>query len=64
MHRNRRAKIVATVGPASSSPEMLKTLFQAGDIWPVLAINAGFLLLSSMFWLGLTMMKFGRRLDD
>src|SRR5215813_2360413 len=30
MHRNRRAKIVATVGPASSSPEMLKALFLAG----------------------------------
>lgn len=30
MHRNRRAKIVATVGPASASPEMLKTLFLAG----------------------------------
>jgi pyruvate kinase len=30
MHRNRRAKIVATVGPASSSPHMLKALFLAG----------------------------------
>lgn len=30
MHRNRRAKIVATVGPASSSPAMLKALFLAG----------------------------------
>lgn len=30
MHRNRRAKIVATVGPASSSPAMLKALFMAG----------------------------------
>lgn len=30
MHRSRRAKIVATVGPASSSPEMLKALFLAG----------------------------------
>jgi pyruvate kinase len=30
MHRNRRAKIVATVGPASSSPEQLKELFLAG----------------------------------
>ena len=30
MHRNRRAKIVATVGPASSSPDVLKTLFLAG----------------------------------
>lgn len=30
MHRRRRAKIVATIGPASSSPEMLKSLFLAG----------------------------------
>lgn len=30
MHRNRRAKIVATVGPASAAPDMLKTLFLAG----------------------------------
>ncbi|MEN3349975.1 MAG: pyruvate kinase [Bradyrhizobium sp.] len=30
MRRHRRAKIVATVGPASDSPEMLKTLLLAG----------------------------------
>ncbi|NLH83666.1 MAG: pyruvate kinase [Phyllobacteriaceae bacterium] len=30
MRRHRRAKIVATVGPASASPEMLKKLFFAG----------------------------------
>jgi pyruvate kinase len=30
MRRYRRAKIVATVGPASASPEMLKGLFRAG----------------------------------
>lgn len=30
MFRTRRAKIVATVGPASASPEMLRTLFQNG----------------------------------
>ncbi|WGF86706.1 pyruvate kinase [Marinivivus vitaminiproducens] len=30
MHRQRHAKIVATVGPASSSPEMLRALFRAG----------------------------------
>ena len=30
MRRHRRAKIVATVGPASASPEMLRTLFLAG----------------------------------
>src|SRR6476620_871821 len=29
MRRHRRAKIVATVGPASASPEMLETLFLA-----------------------------------
>jgi pyruvate kinase len=30
MRRHRRAKIVATVGPASASPEMLQALFLAG----------------------------------
>ncbi len=30
MRRHRRAKIVATVGPASNTPEMLKRLFLAG----------------------------------
>ena len=30
MRRNRRAKIVATVGPASASPDMLEALFLAG----------------------------------
>jgi pyruvate kinase len=30
MHRQRQAKIVATIGPASASPEMLKKLFIAG----------------------------------
>ncbi|MEP3758472.1 MAG: pyruvate kinase, partial [Marinomonas sp.] len=28
--RNRKVKILATVGPASSSPEMLKKLFMEG----------------------------------
>jgi len=30
MRRNRRVKIVATLGPASSDPEMLERLFEAG----------------------------------
>jgi pyruvate kinase len=29
-HRNRRTKIIATIGPASSTPEMLAQLFHAG----------------------------------
>lgn len=30
MHRNRKAKIVATLGPASSDPKTLRTLFDTG----------------------------------
>ncbi len=30
MHRRRYAKIVATLGPASSSSEMIRALFEAG----------------------------------
>ena len=30
MRRHRHAKIVATLGPASSSPEMIRALFEAG----------------------------------
>jgi pyruvate kinase len=30
MRRNRQAKIVATLGPASSSPEVIRALFDAG----------------------------------
>jgi pyruvate kinase len=30
MHRDRNAKIVATLGPASSSPEIIRALFEAG----------------------------------
>src|SRR3569833_3441179 len=30
MLRSRHAKIVATLGPASSSPEMIRALFEAG----------------------------------
>ena len=30
MRRNRKVKILATIGPASSSEEMLRKLFEAG----------------------------------
>ena len=29
-HRNRNTKIVATLGPASSEPDMIRRLFDAG----------------------------------
>jgi ABC-2 type transport system permease protein len=50
--------------PARYFVNALQTLFQAGDVWPVLLINGVFLALSALFWLGLTMRRFGRRLDD
>lgn len=30
MHRNRKVKILATLGPASNTPEMIEKLFMAG----------------------------------
>ncbi|PRC90701.1 ABC transporter permease [Solimicrobium silvestre] len=49
--------------PARYFVSALQTIFQAGDIWPVLLLNTGFLLLSALFWLGLTALKTARRLD-
>jgi len=49
--------------PARYFVSALQTLFQAGEIWPVLLINLLFLLLSAAFWLGLTAWRTPRRLD-
>lgn len=49
--------------PARYFVAILQTLFQAGQIWPVLLMNLSFLLLSAVFWLGLTAIKTRRRLD-
>ena len=49
--------------PARYFVSSLQTLFQAGEIWSILLVNIGFLFLSAIFWLGLTALKFGRRLD-
>jgi len=49
--------------PARYLVTALQTLFQAGDIWPVLLPNIGFLFVSAVFWLGLTARRFRRRLD-
>ena len=57
-------QVVSYFIPARYFVNALQTLFQAGDIWPVLALNAGLLLVSALFWLGLTALRFGRRLDD
>jgi len=50
--------------PARYFVGALQTLFLAGDIWPVILLNSFFLLVSALFWLGLTAIKTARRLDD
>ncbi|MET3120666.1 ABC-2 type transport system permease protein [Oxalobacteraceae bacterium GrIS 2.11] len=50
--------------PARYFVNALQTLFQAGDIWPIILTNSAFLLVSAFFWLGLTAWKTARRLDD
>ena len=50
--------------PARYFVGALQTLFQAGDIWHIILINSAFLLVSAVFWLGLTALKTSRRLDD
>lgn len=43
MRRNRRVKIVATLGPASSSPEMISKLFEAGvDVFRINMSHSSF----------------------
>jgi ABC-2 type transport system permease protein len=49
--------------PARYFVSALQTLFQAGEVWPVLWRQMLFLLISALFWLGLTALKTKRRLD-
>lgn len=49
--------------PARYFVSALQTLFQAGEVWPVLWRQLAFLLVSALFWLGLTAWKTARRLD-
>jgi len=56
-------QVVSTLVPARYFVSALQTLFQAGDVWPVLLQNILYLFLSAVFWLGLTAIKTSRRLD-
>ncbi|GHD22893.1 ABC transporter permease [Tianweitania populi] len=49
--------------PARYFVKIMQTLFQAGDIPSIVVPNLLFLLLSAIFWLGLTAWKTRRRLD-
>ncbi|BDQ33090.1 ABC transporter permease [Pseudodesulfovibrio portus] len=49
--------------PARYFVKALQTLFQAGDVAAILVPNLLFLVVSGIFWLGLTAIKMRRRLD-
>lgn len=54
---------VTLLVPARYFVNTLQTLFQAGDIASILVPNVLFMVLSAIFWLGLTALKTRRRLD-
>lgn len=56
-------RAITYVVPARYLVAVLQTLFQAGHVWPLLAVNTLFLLFLALFWLGLTALKTRRRLD-
>jgi ABC-2 type transport system permease protein len=49
--------------PARYFVTAVQTLFQAGDVWPVLRESMGFLALASTFFIGLTALRTRRRLE-
>jgi ABC-2 type transport system permease protein len=49
--------------PARYFVTAMQTLFQAGDVWPVLLRSMAFLAVASLFFIGLTALKTRRRLD-
>ena len=49
--------------PAKYFVKALQTIFQAGNIWYIIGINASFLLVSAIFWLGFSAMKTQQQLD-
>ncbi len=54
---------VTLIVPARYFVNIMQTLFQAGDIAAILLPNMLFLLISAIFWLGITAWKTRRRLD-
>jgi ABC-2 type transport system permease protein len=54
---------VSYVVPARYFVTAVQTLFQAGDVWPVLIESMLFLALASAFFIGMTALKTKRRLD-
>jgi len=50
VHRNRKVKILATLGPASSTPEMIEKLFLAGvDVFRINMSHTNHELLKTLY---------------
>ena len=56
-------QVVTYFLPARYFVSAMQTMFQAGDLWPILRHDLFFLMASSVFFLGLTALKTRRRLD-
>jgi ABC-2 type transport system permease protein len=56
-------RAVTYLVPARYFVTALQTLFQAGNVWPVLVESMLFLAFASLFFLGLTVLKTRRRLE-
>ena len=49
--------------PARYFVTAMQTLFQAGNVWPILLSNGVYLALAAIFFIGLTALKTRRRLE-
>ena len=49
--------------PARYFVTAMQTIFQAGNVWPVLLNSSLFLLMSSVFFIGMTALKTRRGLE-
>ena len=56
-------RAVTYLVPARYFVSAMQTLFQAGDLWPILSRSMLFLGIASFFFIGLTALKTRRRLD-
>ena len=56
-------RMVTNIVPAKHFVSAIQTLFQAGNVWPVLWRASALLAVASLFFLGLTALKTRRRLD-
>ncbi len=56
-------QVVTHLIPARYFVTAMQTLFQAGNVWPILSSNAGCLVIAGTLFLGITALKTRRRLE-